>query len=89
MYLLGDGAFIKVGNLVGPIKQMAIDTLFGDVEFAIREPLEEMKIIDSEYGFREGMPIDLFGLLLPVVYRVFDGEGMGDFVGKVISKYPG
>lgn len=35
------------------------------------------------------MPIDLLSLLLPEVYRVLDGEGMSDFVGKVISKYPG
>lgn len=60
------------GDLTGPILQMPVDALFGNVEFSIWEPLIEMKVIDPEHGFGESVPVDVLGLMFPVVDWVLD-----------------
>lgn len=70
MYLLGDGAFVVEGDLLGVDGEVPVDALLGDVDLAVGVPLVEVEVFDLEDGFGEDGPLEVLGLVAPVVYGV-------------------
>ena len=69
---MGNGALVKIGNLISSLSQMSIEALFCDVELAIWEPPMEVKIVHAESGLGEGVPFDVPCLILPIGHWIID-----------------
>lgn len=85
MYLLGNGAFVVEGDLVGMDGEMSVDTLLGDIDLAVGVPLVEVEVFDLEDGLGEDCPLKVLSLVAPVVDGVGYGAGECGFVGAEVA----
>lgn len=89
-YPASNGTLDKVGNLIWPILEMHIKTLFGDIDLPIWKPSIEMKIINPQSSLGKHIPLHPLRLLLPISQGINQCSFKCSLIGpKPITQPPG